>query len=200
MGSKAIYASKSRKSIPKQPLEILVGFLKVTGTPSIYDNNWLRSHAENMGQLDLSPNTVFGWRNRDALAGEAHVLTRRNVLISLLNQDISDLKDKGFNYWDRFVQGIPADGTASAQFVKRLQKWFNVSLNSTQEATMVQFLDYNQYECNQWSKCATGQKYYLERDPFDAAVDSKDEGRESGAYKTRGAIGMITMMPEYLMK
>lgn len=201
MASKAVYADKSRKSIPKQPLEILIGFLRITGLPIVYDYYALRDMADRLGQVDLSPNTVFGWRNRDALAGEALVLTRRNTLISLLGQNTDDLRDKkGYTYWDRFLQGLPSDGTASTQLVQRLQSWFNVRLNARQVATMVQYLDYDQHECNRYTQCAAGQKYYLQRKQFDPAVDSSDEGRMSDSYKTRGAIAMITMMPDFMMK
>jgi hypothetical protein len=203
MGSKAIFADKSKKSIPKQPLEVLMGFLRISGMPVTYDYYWLRNVADDLGQLDLSPNTVFGWRNRDALAGEAFVLTRRNAIIDLLNQDTNDLNARGFNYWDRFVQGLPSDGTASTQLVLRLESWFNVHLNANQIATLVQFLDYDQNACNQYthSQCPTpGQKYYLERNQFDPHSDDPDNGRTSSSDKTRGAIAMIVNLPEFMMK
>jgi Protein of unknown function (DUF1800) len=200
MASKALYAPKSHRSIPKQPLEVLISFMKITGIPWTHDFVHLAYRADNIGQLDLSPNTVFGWRNRDALAGEGYVLSRRNLIIDLINQDRDKLKENKFTFWDAFLQGIPADGTASDQFIARLQSWFNMHLNTNQIANFKEFLDYDRHSCNEYSNCGGGQLTYKIREPFDPAIDSQREGQTSSSDKTRGAIALMAMMPEMMMK
>jgi hypothetical protein len=200
MASQALYATKSQKSIPKQPLEYVLGFLRITGIPLTGDYYQLTNILSDIGQVPLEPGTVFGWTNRNGLAGESYVLNRRNAIISLLNQNATDLSSKGYTYWDRFLTGLPADSTASQQFIARLENWFHVTLNANQIAALDQFLNYDQNTCNQYTHCAAGQATYLVRDQFDAAVDSQNEGRTSNSYKTRGAVAMMAMMPDFMMK
>ena len=179
MASQALYASKSQKSIPKQPLEFIVGFLRTTGIPYLgdyYDD--FQYLASIIGQVDLAPITVFGWRNRDSLAGQGYILARRRVLANILGQNLGDLlSQKQFTYWDRFLQNLNTGGAPSLQYVRRLATWLHVPLNAAQEASIVQYLDYDEYECNQNTGCPAGQKYYLYRRPFDPSIDNSYDGK-----------------------
>lgn len=205
MASKALYADQARMSLTKQPLEYIIGFLRITGIPLTGDYYQLRNLMNDVGQVPLSPATVFGWSSRGDFAGQSYVLQRRNAIISILNQDLDDLKDKGFTYWDRFLQGLPTDGGGSMAFINRLQSLFNVKLNPSQVAALDQFLNYDQRTCDRYSNCAPGQQYYLSRRQFDPSIDSEDEGRYTDtnhpySEKTRGAIAMVWMMAEAQMK
>lgn len=200
MGSKAIFAAASQRTIPKQPVEYALGFLRSMGMPTTGDYYYLRNLMSDLGQVPLSPNTVFGWSNRDGLAGQSYVLNRRNAILSLINQNTDDLRAKGFTYWDRFLKDLPTGVPASTAFIARLQSIFHVHLNANQIAVLEQYLNYDQRTCDQWSHCAPGQQKYLVRRQFDGAVDSQSEGRMSDSQKTRGAIAMIAMLPEFMMK
>ncbi len=190
MTSRAVFASKSRKSLIKHPLDQVIGFLKLSGIP--VSLNQIDNMLNEMGQRPLLPNTIFGWDQRK-LAGEAYVLNWRNSLLSLTTQGTDSLKQKGYDMWGTLVAGLPGQRAASLEMIERMARWLEVSLNDAQIARLDQYMNYNLARCYNPSQCG-GNQYRLDRKLFDSAPDSDFE------TKTRGLLTILSMMPDYRMK
>jgi len=232
MGSQALYAPKSHNSIVKQPLEYMIGFLKAVKVPLVnldwYDD--ILAKANNLGQADLNPNTVFGWRNRDSLASQAYILSRRQDLTawnSFLTQDLDDLYKKAnkFTFWDRFLKDLPQSTQPSLQYVKSIESLLGVTLNKKQEDNLTDYLDYDYTFCDpdpqqRYWRCKIEEVngYHADKHLFDPSFDDVDEGQYAGiydpdslnsdgnhypqpqSYKTRGVISAIAATSAYQMK
>lgn len=195
MRSRALYAAENRKALIKHPLELLIGFLRMTKLPIPYDD--IDDILEDMGQRPLLPATVFGWDDQ-RLAGESFVLEWRNAVLWMLNWSIDSLEEEGFSFYDRFLQGIEGAPFQSSALVDRMSAEFGVPINGTQRAHLVQYLDYNRKKCGSKDShpdCEAGGTHKLVRDVFDAHPEADED-----FLKTRGIIVLMAMSPDYRVK
>lgn len=191
MLSQALQADRSKKSLIKHPVDLLFGFLRTTGIPLANTSYWyFESRLDQMGQIPLLPPTIFGW-NPQRLAGEAFVLEWRNTSLQLVLQDADDMREKGFDFKERFLTGLPTSSTPSLAVIDRMSAWLNINLTAAQKATLDQYMNYTRVSC--YSNC-NGQPTKVERDVFDGALDG------DGEFKLRGLLNILATSNEYRMK
>jgi hypothetical protein len=202
MKSRALFNPRSRKSLIKQPVELLFGFLKTfPGYPvSRWENSseWQQYdyYLDTMGQRPMLPPTVFGW-NEKQLAGEAYVLGWRDVLIRMLSMDKESYEELKYDFYQNNLNGI----SNSQDLITRLSDILNVSLNANQITAMDNFMNYIRRQCQSWHNndtCKSGASHFMERKLFDPSPQNEDG--ESGLFKAQGAMAILMMMPEYRMK
>jgi len=195
MKSRAMFAQKSRKSIIKQPVDALFGFIRQTGIP--LDYYYIDSELNALRQLPLKAPTVFGW-NEVSLADESRVLDWRNFIIMMIAQSNEDLAEQNYDLHAKFLSDQPSINT----LIHRVADWLNVSLNQDQVSEFVQYLNYDLEPCN-WGHqqaCASGLSYkgegefFLDKNLYDPDIASDNW------WKVRGLIAIISMLPEYRMK
>lgn len=200
MGSNAVYAAESRKSLVKHPMDLMFGFM--AQFPEFKVPHWntpLHGFDYNMsrlGQRLLSPPTVFGWDEK-RLAGEAFVLDWRNVAVEMLGQWNFN-KDYQYDVKAQMVNGVTSSLDAIQKYAKRL----NVELTNEQVAQLDQFMNFQYRVCKDWrlneDECKGGAPFYLEREAFDASPLNKNAWTSD--YKVLGVIAALMMMPDYRMK
>ena len=200
MKSESLYEAKSRKSIIKQPIDLVFGFLRTfNGYPLDFSRSqhWaIDALLSELGQRPLLPDTVFGW-DSDKLAGEAFVLPWRNAVVEILEMDRDDYAEGGYDFHLRHLNGI----SGSSDLIDRYASWLNVTLNDQQKAHLETFLNFHRKQCRSWnrnSECQNGAETYLERELFDPSPLNQDDS--TGVDKVHGLMAILMMMPEYRMK
>lgn len=202
MRSRALYNSKSRKSLIKHPIELVFGFLKSFPGYPVYrwenSSEWQQydDYLATMGQRPMLPPTVFGWNDKQ-LAGEAFVLGWREVVSLMLSQDNDDYTKLKYD----FYQNISAGVLTSSDLIARLSDALNVQLSAAQVQAIDEFMNFQRRTCQSWSThptCKAGGAFYLEREIFDPNPLNTDW--ESGLYKMQGAMAIMMMLPDYRMK
>jgi len=195
MTSKAMYADKSRNSLIKHPMDLVVGFVKATGFPLYY-----RNYDELMARLEqqvLGPNTVFGW-NEKYLSGQQLQIEWWNALVDyFINVNLDDIKKaSGWSYYDRFVADLNAAGKRTASdVIDRVAKDLGIAITPAQKAELEQMMDYylSTYNCPQ--DC-NGQSFRLIRNLYDtdpAADESKTDW--NGQRRLRMLITALMELP-----
>lgn len=200
MTSKALYAQRSRNSIIKHPVDMLVGYVKTTGFPLYY-----RRTDEILSRLEqqlLNPPTVFGW-NTKYLSGEQLQVEWWNVLVGyFMNVSIVDLKDDyGWSYYDRFIADLHASGKRTAgDVIDRVASDFGIKLEPAQRAELEQMMNYylSSWDCP--ANC-NGMPYRMERNLFDTDPSADESGYEwNGQRRIRLLITALLELPQARMK
>jgi len=186
MRSKALYAPGSKKSLIKQPIELVMGFLRTlpeynpTNIHHGDDYRALLQNTEYLGQTFFSPNSVFGWDEK-VLAGASYIKSWRDVS----NQLVTTTAGLYANYFakysirDHFWTGL----STTDQLIDRLTRWFNVPLNDGQRGFLKNYID------TQPKLGGSPQS-----SPFSSAGATQQEER------IRGAIAIIVQQPAYRTK
>ncbi len=191
MTSQALYAPQARKSLIKHPVDLLFGFLRTTGVPLTWQSYWFfEDRLDHLGEVPLLPPTIFGW-NPKRLAGEAYVLEWRNTVNQLVLQDSDDMREKGFDFKQRFLSGLPGNQTPSLAVIDRMSRWMGMNLTGDQKAVLDQYMNYSRVNC--YSNC-NGQPTKVVREVFDGALDG------DGEFKLRGLLDLMATSNEYRMK
>ncbi len=203
MMSKAVYANANRGCLIKHPLELLLGFLRSTGIPfeQYYNRPFSRMEdwLDNLGQVPLSPPTIFGW-NEQKLAGEAYILDWRKVVIDIVNDDTQHQvpgenykTDDGVFYRNQFLNGV---GTASA-LVDRVAAVLGITVSAAEKETLARYVRYDYYNCEDYywiQECRGGQPFYMED------IGEPLATREDSEAKVRGLVALMSMLPSYRLK
>lgn len=176
MKSNALYSTESKKSLIKDPVDFIFGFLRTTKIPVPFYK--IKSQLEKMGQSPLSPVSVFGWYPVN-LAGEGYQVEARNTLIYFLYYT-SYLKENDFSFHDYLE-----DGMSSLEAINRLSGLLNVDLNQAQIDHLDQFLNYKMRYDNT-----------LERQQFDSNIDAENIWWN----KTANLIYLLGSTYQYRMK
>ena len=202
MKSRALYNTKSRKSLIKHPVELVFGFLKSFPGYPVYrwenSSEWQQydDYLSTMGQRPMLPPTVFGWNDKQ-LAGEAFVLGWREVVSLILSQDLDDYTKLKYDFYQSISGGV----LTSSEMIARLSDALNVQLSPAQVQAIDDFMNFQRRSCQSWSNsstCKAGGTFYLEREIFDPSPLNTDW--ESGLYKIQGAMAIMMMLPDYRMK
>jgi len=202
MKSRALYNSKSRKSLIKHPIELVFGYLKSFPGYPVYrwenSSEWQQydDYLDTMGQRPMLPSSVFGW-NEKQLAGEAFVLGWREVVTLMLGQDKDDYTELKYDFFQSMSSGVLTSG----DMLSRISDALNVQLSAGQLQALDDFMNFQRRTCQSWSNndlCKAGAISYLEREIFDPNPLNMDW--ESGLYKMQGAMAIMMMLPDYRMK
>ena len=186
MRSKAIYASGSKESLIKQPIELVIGFLRSIPfyTPAQIhsgdDYTVLAWHTGKLGQTFFGPNTIFGWDEK-VLAGASYIKTWRDVSNQLVTKTVGSVADyfARYNLEDpngHFLNGVSTTG----QLVDRLSRWFNTPLNSTQRGFLENYLNTQPRLCTSSTQteqaCRDGGKIFVQNSPFFSSLCNHSKG------------------------
>jgi hypothetical protein len=192
MRSKALYATGSRESLIKQPIELVIGFLRSLPNYSTANINngddytVLMWHTGSLGQNFFSPNTIFGW-DVQVLSGASYIKGWRDVSNQLLTKTIGSVSDF-FAKYDiaapngPFLSGVSTTG----QLVDRLSRWFNAPLNSSQRGFLENYL-------NTQPRLEGGTVVGQDSPFFSASTTTKRE-------RLKGAIAILIGQPSYRTK
>jgi hypothetical protein len=199
MRSKALYAPGSKDSLIKQPLELLIGFLRSlpgynpTNIHSGDDYTALAKYSDGLGQVVLSPNTVFGWDEK-VLAGASYVKAWRDVVNQLVTTNIGTTGNffAKYNLESNILNGL----TTTDDVIDRLSHWFNVPLNSGQRNFLNNYLNTQPKLCTSSTTsqptCSAGDKFYTQPSPFFTSGDRLD--------RLKGVITILVNQPSYRTK
>jgi hypothetical protein len=186
MRSSAMYASGSKETLIKQPIELVIGFLRSLpgySPANIHngdDYTVLTWHTGELGQTFFSPSSVFGWDEK-VLAGASYIKTWRDVSNQLLTKTDGSVSDYFAKYSlrDHFWTGI----STTDALIDRLSSCFNVPLNAAQRSFLKNYLD------TQPRPGAPAQDF-----PFSTAGITQQEER------IKGAIEILVNQPSYRTK
>jgi hypothetical protein len=186
MRSKALYATGSKESLIKQPIELVIGFLRsFPGYNPTYihhgdDYTVLTWHTSALGQQFFSSPSVFGWDEK-VLAGASYVKIWRDVSNQLITKTAGSYGDYFTKYSlrDHFWTGL----TTTDALIDRLSRCFNVPLNDTQRGFLRSYLD---------TQPVLGQQ--ARSSPFSSAGATQQDER------IRGAIAILVNQPSYRTK
>jgi Protein of unknown function (DUF1800) len=186
MRSKALYAPGSKETLIKQPIELVIGFLRSfpgynpTHIHHGDDYTVLTWHTSALGQSFLAPNSVFGWDDQ-VLAGASYIKTWRDVSNQLITKTAGSYADYFTKYSlrDHFWTGL----STTDQLIDRLSSCFNVPLNSSQRGFL---------------------KNYLDTQPRPGASPTSSAFSSAGAtqqeLRIKGAIAILINQPSYRTK
>jgi uncharacterized protein DUF1800/purple acid phosphatase-like protein len=186
MRSKALYAPGSKETLIKQPIELVIGFLRSfpgynpTHIHHGDDYTVLTWHTSALGQSFMAPNSVFGWDEK-VLAGASYIKTWRDVSNQLITKTVGSYADYFTKYSlrDHFWTGL----STTDQLIDRLSSCFNVPLNSSQRGFLKNYLD------TQPRPGASPQS-----SPFSSAGATQQE------LRIKGAIAILVNQPSYRTK
>jgi len=186
MRSKALYAPGSKETLIKQPIELVIGFLRSfpgynpTHIHHGDDYTVLTWHMSALGQSFMAPNSVFGWDEK-VLAGASYIKTWRDVSNQLITKTVGSYADYFTKYSlrDHFWTGL----STTDQLIDRLSSCFNVPLNSSQRGFL---------------------KNYLDTQPRPGASPQPSQFSSAGAtqqeLRIKGAIAILVNQPSYRTK
>jgi hypothetical protein len=186
MRSKALYAPGSKETLIKQPIELVIGFLRSfpgynpTHIHHGDDYTVLTWHTSALGQSFFASSSVFGWDEK-VLAGGSYIKIWRDVSNQLITKTVG-------SYADYFTKYSLRDHfwTASSttdDLIDRLSSCFNVPLNSAQRGFLKNYLD---------TQPRLGQPALSS--PFSSAGATQQEER------IKGAIEILVNQPSYRTK
>jgi hypothetical protein len=186
MRSKALYASGSKETLIKQPIELVIGFLRSfpgynpTHIHHGDDYTVLTWHTSELGQSFMAPSSVFGWDEK-VLAGASYIKIWRDVSNQLVTKTVGSYADYFTKYSlrDHFWTGL----TTTDQLIDRLSSCFNVPLNSGQRGFLKNYLD--------TQPRAGGSPV---SSPFSSAGATQQE------LRIKGAISILVNQPSYRTK
>jgi Protein of unknown function (DUF1800) len=186
MRSKALYAPGSKETLIKQPIELVIGFLRSfpgynpTHIHHGDDYTVLTWHTSALGQSFMAPNSVFGWDEK-VLAGASYIKIWRDVSNQLITKTVGSYADYFTKYSlrDHFWTGL----STTDQLIDRLTSCFNVPLNSSQRGFLKNYLD------TQPRPGASPQS-----SPFSSAGATQQE------LRIKGAIAILINQPSYRTK
>jgi Protein of unknown function (DUF1800) len=192
MRSKALYAQGSKESLIKQPIELVIGFLRSLPNYSTANINngddytVLMWHTGSLGQNFFSPNTIFGWDEK-VLAGASYIKGWRDVTNQLLTKTVGSVSDFFAKYDIAATNGPFLSGVSTTgQLVDRLSRWFNVPLNSAQRGFLDNYLN--------TQPIFQGGTVVGQNSPFfSASTTTKRE-------RLKGAIAILITQPSYRTK
>lgn len=195
MTSKALYASKSRNSLIKHPIELITTFVKTTGFPLYYRN--YDSIMSRLEQQVLNPNTVFGWDVK-YLSGQQLQIEWWNVLVDyFININIGDVKkDHNWSYYDRFVLDLHNAGKrTSLDVIDRVARDFGITINAAQRAEVDQLMNFYLSKWGCPAQC-NGMPYRLIREAYDTNPQANESNYENGQRRLRMLITALLELPE----
>ncbi|MCB0309928.1 MAG: DUF1800 family protein [Bdellovibrionales bacterium] len=181
--SRALYNPENERRLESYPIDYYFKLQSILKIPFFFEGDGnagsdlekVDSILSTMGQLFGYPDTVFGFHRRELL-NDSTFLKRWNILVQhVFDQEIEDLQEQHqFNYWGRFLYGLPEDGADEA-FIKRLENWFGCELNDSQHQELSTYLNYRRKACNYEDRrdgfCEEGDEYWIQRDKFDPHPD-----------------------------
>jgi len=186
MRSKALYAPGSKETLIKQPIELVIGFLRSfpgynpTHIHHGDDYTVLTWHTSALGQSFMAPSSIFGWDEK-VLAGASYIKTWRDVSNQLITKTVG-------SYADYFTKYSLRDHfwTASSttdDLIDRLTSCFNVPLNATQRGFLKNYLD---------TQPRLGAQ--AQPSPFSSSGAAQQE------LRIKGAIAILVNQPSYRTK
>jgi hypothetical protein len=186
MRSKALYAPGSKETLIKQPIELVIGFLRsfpgynLTHIHHGDDYTVLTWHTSALGQSFFAPSSVFGW-DAKVLAGASYIKIWRDVSNQLNTKTVGSYADYFTKYIlrDRFWTGL----STTDALVDRLSSCFNVPLNATQRGFLKNYLD--------TQPMPDGSK---RQSAFSGAEAAQQE------LRIKGAIAILVNQPSYRTK
>jgi hypothetical protein len=186
MRSKALYAPGSKETLIKQPIELVIGFLRSfpgynpTHIHHGDDYTVLTWHTSGLGQSFFASSSVFGWDEK-VLAGASYIKIWRDVSNQLITKTVGSYADYFTKYSlrDHFWTGL----STTDQLIDRLSSCFNVPLNSSQRGFL---------------------KNYLDTQPRPGASPQPSQFSSAGAtqqeLRIKGAIAILVNQPSYRTK
>jgi uncharacterized protein DUF1800/purple acid phosphatase-like protein len=207
MSSKALYAPGSKESLIKQPVELVIGFLRTfpsyNPTHIHYGDDYsaLMTHTSSLGQAFISPNSVFGWDEK-VLAGASYIKAWRDVTNQLLTISNGTYADFFTKYDLGAVNGPFLKGaTSTGQIIDQLSRWFNVPINNaTQRGFLDQYLNTQPKPCGPTTQteqaCRDGGKFYVQNSPFFSSSVTVAARKE----RIKGVIAILVNQPSYRTK
>jgi hypothetical protein len=199
MRSKAMYAPGSKETLIKQPIELVIGFLRSfpgynpTHIPRGDNYTVLMWHTSELGQAFLSPQTVFGWDEK-VLAGASYVKIWRDVVNQLVTTTAGSYADyfEKYNLETNILNGL----STTDQVIDRLSRWFNVPLNNVQRGFLNEYLNTRPMPCSSdptQQACREGRKIFVQSSPFFGSGVNRKE-------RLKGAIAILVNQPSYRTK
>ncbi|RMG45437.1 MAG: DUF1800 family protein [Candidatus Dadabacteria bacterium] len=133
LSSRAFYADKNRDTILKNPVHLMVEFIRSTGIP--YDIGELRSGLYDSGMIIGQPPTVFGWDNPDWATGQWKLR-----IANLITQIVRNDGRHSDNNWS-FRKLLPSAAPTEAELIAHLEAMLGVSLSSVQKTALNDYLN-----------------------------------------------------------
>lgn len=188
MLSNGFYNPAVFNTVPKHPVQLVLGFLRQTGIP-FKDYPQLDALLGDLGQRPFQPVTVFGWYP-EKLTGEAYILERRNAINALVIQTDAFYAAKNFSYFDRFLRDLPTAG-ASPLVIDRVSNALGVPLTADQITKLEVYMNSNLTTSGCPALCG-GKSTRVVADVFDPNAAASKWARQ-----IRGVLVIIGSLPKY---
>lgn len=194
MKSEALFADKSKKSLIKHPVDLVIQFLKATEFPLNY--RAIEYIASSLDQVPGVAPSVFGWDEKQ-LSGEPHQIAWRSALTGyFINPGMVDMKkNSNWTYYDRFVASlvIGQQGPTARQVIDTVAAELSVTLHEAQIQELEQFMNFSSTSSGCPGEC-NGLSYRLERYAYDSHPSSSESTYQNSLKKM---ISVILQSPEY---